>query len=66
MAKNSSNSEADNTGFAVRENVARHKPGFELGEQAKETEAASNHRFRRSEQKDVPQRSLAERIAKGS
>jgi hypothetical protein len=64
MAKSTKTSDADNTGFAIRENVVKHKPGFELEGQAAEVEAAGNHRFRRSEQKDIPRLSLAERIAK--
>jgi hypothetical protein len=65
MAKGTRGSDDDNTGFAIRENAVKHKPGFDLGKQAKEGEAAGNHRFKRSDPKDVPQRSLAERIVKG-
>jgi hypothetical protein len=48
----------------IRENVVKHKPGFDLEGHVGEVEAAGNHRFRRSEAKDIPRRPLAERIAR--
>jgi hypothetical protein len=64
MSKATKSGDAGNTGFDFPENILRHKPGFELGEAAREPEADGDHRFRRSDPKKVPQISLAERIAK--
>jgi hypothetical protein len=64
MTQSKKTSDADNTGFAIRENVVKHKPGFDLEGHVGEVEAAGNHRFRRSEAKDIPRRPLAERIAR--
>jgi hypothetical protein len=56
--------DARNQGFGGRQNVIHHKPGFESGHQRGEPETRGNHAFRRSEQKDVPQESLAERVGR--
>ncbi len=64
MSKPTKRSDAENTDFGFRENVVHHKPGFDYGGPKREPEAAGNHRFRRSERKDIPQESLARRIAK--
>jgi hypothetical protein len=61
--------DAANEGFGRRASVVHHKPGFDPGSLTREGETHGNHRFRRSEQKDVPQGSLAERTrtpAKGA
>ena len=57
-------SDDDNMGFRTREHIVRHKPGFDHGGPEREPENGGNHRFRRSDQKDIPQGSLADRIAK--
>jgi hypothetical protein len=64
MSKRTIASDAENTGFGFRKNVAQHKPGFDQGSPEREPEADGNHRFRRSEEKDVPRRSLADRLGK--
>lgn len=64
MTKRTQADDDKNTGFSFRENVVKHKPGFDLGSQEREPEDSGNHRFRRSEERDVPKESLAERIAK--
>jgi hypothetical protein len=51
-----------NKGFGLPGKVVDHKPGFDEGR--KERETGGNHVFRRSEKKDIPQESLAERIGK--
>jgi hypothetical protein len=56
--------DAENKGFGVRQHVVHHKPGFDYGGQRGEPETRGNHAFRRSEQKDVPQGSLADRIGR--
>jgi hypothetical protein len=56
--------DAANTMFGLPLRLADHKPGFDHRESKQETERGDNHRFRRSEKKDVPQESLASRIAK--
>ena len=57
--------DAGNTGFGFREHVVHHKPGFEHQSLKRELETGGNHRFRPSEQKDVPRESLSDRIDKG-
>lgn len=55
----------ENTGFDFPVSHAQHKPGLDLGgakHAAGETEG--NHRFRRSEEKDIPRERLADRIGK--
>ena len=56
--------DARNKGFVVRHHIAHHKPGFDNGGQRRELETGGNHAFRRSEQKDIPQGTLADRIGK--
>ena len=56
--------DAENKGFGGRRNVTHHKPGFDHGYQRSEPETEGNHAFRRSDQKDVPQESLADRVGR--
>jgi hypothetical protein len=56
--------DSGNKGFVVREHVVHHKPGFDHGGPERELETEGNHAFRRSEQKDIPQGTLADRISK--
>ena len=68
-AGNDAGNDARNKGFGLRDYVVHHKPGFDHGAPTREGETSGNHRFRHSEQKDIPQGSLAERIrtpAKGA
>ena len=53
-----------NKGFGVRQYIVHHRPGFDDGGQKRELETEGNHTFRRSEQKDIPQGTLADRIGK--
>ena len=53
-----------NTGFGLREYVVHHKPGLDHGGPTRELETGGDHAFRRSEQKDIPQGSLADRIGR--
>lgn len=57
-------SDAENTAFGLPEYLADHKPGFDHEGPKREIETGDNHRFRRSQKKDVPQKSLADRIGK--
>ena len=66
MTKRTKAGDAENTGFGFREKIVKHKPGFEPGSQEREPEAAGNHRFRPSPQKDIPKETLAARIAKSA
>lgn len=66
MTKRTKAEDEKNTGFNFRDDVARHKPGFEPASQEREPDDSGNHRFRRSEEKDVPKESLAARIAKST
>jgi hypothetical protein len=63
MSKKTKTGDDGNMGFGSRANVAQHKQGFDHGSPEREPETGGNHRFRRSEQKDIPQGSLADRIA---
>ena len=63
MARTTRESDAGNEAFGISKNLARHKPGLDLAAEVKD-EGVGNHRFRRSEQKDIPHGTLAERIAK--
>ena len=54
----------ENTAFGFSEYLAQHKPGFEHGGPKEETGTDDSNRFRRSEKKDIPQKSLADRIGK--
>jgi hypothetical protein len=56
--------DAGNKGFVVRQSIANHRPGFDHEGQKRELETGGNHSFRRSEQKDVPRETLADRIGK--
>jgi hypothetical protein len=56
--------DAENTGFGLPKYVADHKPGFDHGGPRQRIESGDDHRFRRSEKKDVPHESLAARIRK--
>ena len=53
-----------NKGFGVRQHIAHHKPGFDHRGQKRELESGGNHAFRHSEEKDIPQGTLADRIGK--
>jgi hypothetical protein len=64
MSKETKTDDAGNKGFGLRGKVVDHKPGFDKGGQERKKETGGNHGFRRSEQKDIPQGSLAERIGK--
>ena len=66
MSQRSKGSDEQNKGFGIREKLADHKPGIDMGSQEREPESSGNHRFRRSEQKDIPKESLAARIAKST
>ena len=50
--------------FGLPVRLADHKPGVDHGKPAPEGESGGDHRFRRSEPKDIPKESLAERISK--
>ena len=54
--------DAGNKGFGGRQNIVQHKPGFDHGGQKRKLETGGDHAFRRSDQKDIPQGSLADRI----
>lgn len=56
--------DARNKGFGGRQHIVEHRPGFDLGGQKRKLETGGDHAFRRSDQKDIPQRSLADRIGK--
>jgi len=56
--------DARNKGFGVRKNIVQHSPGFDQTSQKREIETGGAHAFRRSEQKDIPQGTLADRINK--
>lgn len=66
MTKRTKDGDGENTGFGFRENVVKHKPGFEAGSQEREPESAGNHQLRPSPQKDIPKETLAARIAKST
>ena len=53
-----------NMDFRPRAKVVHHKPGFDHEAPERKLETNGNHRFRRSEKKDVPQGALADRLAK--
>jgi|SRR5262249_9778420 len=65
MARATRESDARNEAFAVNKNLAKHKPGLDLTAEAKD-KGTGNHRFQRSDKKDVPRGTLAERIAKST
>ena len=65
MARKTDINDERNAGFVPRENAVKHKPGLDLADQERETEAG-NHQFRRSDEKKIPIGSLAERIAKAT
>ena len=56
--------DARNKGFGGRGHTVEHKPGFDSGGPKRKPETGGDHAFRRSDQKDVPQGSLADRISK--
>ncbi|MBP0593799.1 hypothetical protein J8I87_29755 [Paraburkholderia sp. LEh10] len=62
-SKRSKSGDDGNGGFMSHAPVAHHKPGIEYGTLEREREANGDHRFRRSEQNRIPQRSLADRIS---
>jgi hypothetical protein len=65
MARTTRESDAGNEAFAISKNVVQHRPGLDLAAEVKDKDAG-NHRFRRSEQKDIPRGTLAERTAKSA
>jgi hypothetical protein len=64
VSKTTKTGDDGNMGFGSSANLVDHKPGFDRGAPARERETRGNHRFRRSDQKDIPQGSLADRVAK--
>jgi hypothetical protein len=62
MSNKTKSSDDGNMGFGFRAHVVHHKPGFDHGGPEREPENG-NHRLHRSEQKDIPQGSLAERLS---
>ena len=62
--KSTEPSDARNTGFGPREHVVNHKPGYDSGSSKRQAETGDSHRFRRSDKKDVPKESLADRLSK--
>jgi hypothetical protein len=54
----------ENADFGLPENVADHKSGFDREVANQEVETGNDRRRRPREEKDVPQESLAARIAK--
>jgi hypothetical protein len=65
MSKTTRDSDDANDAFGISKNVARHKPGLDLASEVKD-DSTRNHRFQRSDQKDIPRATLAERIAKST
>lgn len=63
-SKRKEGGDEENTAFGLPEKVVDHKPGFDLQVPKHEAEMGNNRRFRPSEEKDIPQQSLAERIGK--
>jgi hypothetical protein len=51
-----------NSGFGSGSNVARHKPGFEPSPAVRGQDG--NHTFKHSDNKDVPQESLRDRLTR--
>jgi hypothetical protein len=64
MSNKMTTDDARNKGFGLPGKVVDHKPGVDHGGREQEKETGGNHGFRRSEQKDIPKGSLAERIGK--
>jgi hypothetical protein len=64
MSKRTEGGDAENTAFGFPQHVAEHKPGLDHGDPKREVETDDNHRFRRSQKKDIPQESRAVRIGK--
>lgn len=56
--------DAANTGFGFPVRLANHKSGIDLSAPVREGNADGNHRFRPAKKNKIPQRSLADRIAK--
>jgi hypothetical protein len=65
LAKTTRDSDAGNTAFSISKNVVHLKPGLDLAAEVKD-EGTGNHRFRRSEEKDIPRGTLADRISKST
>jgi hypothetical protein len=63
MARTARDSDAGNEAFGISKNIAQHRTGLDLAAEVKD-EDTGNHRFRRSERKDIPSGTLAERMAK--
>jgi hypothetical protein len=65
MARIARDSDAGNEAFGISKKVAQHRAGLDLAAEVKDKDTG-NHRFRRSERKDIPSGTLAERIAKSA
>jgi len=63
-SKNIKGSDEENTSFGVPEKVVDLKAGFQREVAKQEGETHSDQRRRPSEEKDIPQESLAARIGK--
>ncbi len=55
-------SDEENTDFGLPEQVADQQPGFAYEVPTQEAETGDDRQFRPSEEQDVPQQSLAERL----
>jgi hypothetical protein len=56
--------DAANRTFGLPVYLVDHKPGLDHQASKQEVERGDNHRFRRSDKKDIPRESLASRIGK--
>ena len=63
-SKRTKGGDEENTAFELPGKVADHKSGFDRKVAKEAAETGNNRRRRPSEEKDVPQESLAARIAK--
>ena len=64
MAKRTGASDEGNTGFSFGKKTADHKPGVDMTSHPREAEGSTDHQFKRSEEKDIPKGTLAERFAR--
>jgi hypothetical protein len=63
MAKRTGASDEGNTGFSVGKH-AEHRPGIDMTSHPREAEGSTDHQFKRSDEKDIPKGTLAERFAR--
>jgi hypothetical protein len=56
--------DAANRAFGLPVYLVDHKPGLDHQVSKQEVEDGDNHRFRRSDKKEIPRESLASRIGK--